>query len=1160
MRYQILLILLLAVCLLPATQTERYDSSAAGLRGSISFSRQAPLPQDQILDEDGVDTVTAISRTFALPFNDVTLSVHSIKWNVFDRDGNFLYQQSNRDQNTVVVANRFQFREMRGFTITARTQILDGDQMLGLAELDFSLNGQGTIELPSSVSPAFIDAYKVLADNFDTSYLRDLPTTRPKMLIISHPNLATFQTDFINWKRALGFDVMVVNRVDIGSSVNEIKTFLVGYYQQHRPDYLLLLGDVSGSYSIPTAFFPSPEYNENDADDQQYTLIEGDDYFPEMLVGRFSFNDIAEFMTMANKTVLYEKTPFMGNTNWMTRGLAVAGNYAEGGLRPTTPIHMSRWLRDKMLSHGYAQVDTVFYPPTYPGTTSILSSINQGVQFISYRGWGDANGWHYPSFHNPDLNSVLSYQRMPIVFSIVCNTGDFANSVNPCFGEKWMRMGSVAQPNGCVAFVGPSDLHTKTRFNNSISSGAFRSIFDMGVRGFGSSVLMGKMELYKNFPNDLGPNQYVPFYFHVYNLLSDPSMNMWVLVPQTISENLLPASYDASACHISFSAPNLEGALVSGTKNNQTYTYAKVVDGVAYLPLDPDETGNLTITVSKPNFVPLVKTLNRIEDGGIGITDNTVLDTYLNPNQTQAAALILKNYGTSAVTITNAVFGGTDKVTVTYNHSNFSIPAGGTAALNFQITGSPNIIPREALTVSVQLNSLAPKYFRLWGGGAEFTVVSATGNFPIGQSSPVSFTILNTGKAALNNASVQVISLTEAATFPAAPISLGSLPMGGPKNFNVNISVGANAWNGRHLPLKLIVTDSGYSTEFFYSLTAGTASTTSPTGPDAYGYYAYDSTDLGFPSTPVYEWVEIDPLLGGNATIFLNKDDGSRVVDLPFTFKFYGRDFNQITICSNGWISMGATDMFDFNNHYIPAALGPYSMIAGYWDDLKGQQTGVDGDGNPIFADMRMLYWHDAANNRYIVQWNDAYNQYNLTSLEKFQIILYPRNGQDGDIVIQYHTVDNPGMTTNYCTVGIENHTQMVGLTYTHGNVYPVTATPLQAGLAIRFTTTAPDSYVSNDDAVQKPVIDLAQNYPNPFNPSTTISFELKRPTNARLSIYNMKGQLVKTLVNGELTAGKHSLVWNGTNDNGQPVASGLYLYRLNADGFRGERKMLLMK
>ena len=106
-------------------------------------------------------------------------------------------------------------------------------------------------------------------------------------------------------------------------------------------------------------------------------------------------------------------------------------------------------------------------------------------------------------------------------------------------------------------------------------------------------------------------------------------------------------------------------------------------------------------------------------------------------------------------------------------------------------------------------------------------------------------------------------------------------------------------------------------------------------------------------------------------------DDGSKTVDLPFTFRFYGEDYNHLTMCSNGWISLLPTDMVDFYNHYIPAALGPYAMIAGYWDDLKGMKTGVNS-----FNDMRVIYWHDVANNRYIVQWNDAYNQYTIDMME----------------------------------------------------------------------------------------------------------------------------------------------------------------------------------
>lgn len=1169
MRRFLTLAILLAAGVLCAATNGLYQSSANVLTARLENIRLAPATQSVDPDEE-FPQGTLISKTFALPYRSADLQVQTLEWNVFDQSGNFLYTELNRGIDALSIGKVFTFREMQGFTVLIETQFREGNTVRTLKNAEFSLTGSDPIPLPTSVSPAFIDAYKELADNFETSYLRDLPIARPKMLIISHSALASYQADFIRWKRSQGFDVYVANKSDIGTTLDQFKAYILNHYNQYHCDYLLLFGDVSGNYSIPTAFFPSPEYAENDADDHQYSMLEGNDYFPEMLVGRFSFNDVAEFMTIAGKTVFHEKTPSMTNTTWMRRGLAVAGNYAEGGLRPTTPVFMSRWLRDKMLAYGYAAVDTVFYPPTYPGTSAIQSSINQGVQFVSYRGWGDANGWHYPSFHIPDLNSTMNGPRMPVVFSIVCNTGDFANSVNPSFGEKWMRMGSTAQPNGCVAFVGPSDLHTKTRLNNSISSGAFRSILDYGVRGFGSSVLMGKIELYKTFPNDLADNQYVCFYYHVYNMQADPSLNMWVLVPQTITDQTVTHNnvFAQSDSHIRLDAPTLEGAMVSGTKNGTDFSYAKVVNGFAILPINPEQTGDLTVTVTKPNYVPLVTTLTATGTPGLGIVSNNAAGAVLNPNQTFSATLTLKNYGNLTVAVNDLAIQSmdTDAALVNYQHSVFNIAPGATHEISFSITGSAQIHPGEVFTFSLDnQSSLINSVFQMYGGGAVFTVVDVAGSFPIGQTSPVTFQIMNTGAGAVANAMVEVVSLTEAATFPVGIMTMGPIAPGETATINTNVTVASGAWNGRSLPLKIIVTDSGYSTMAFYSLTAGTPAPTSPTGPDEYGYFAYDSFDAGFAPTPTYQWIETDPLQGGSGTVWEVMDDGSHTVDLPFTFRYYGHDYSSLTMCSNGWISLIPTDMVDFYNCYIPAALGPYAMIAGYWDDLKGMKTGVDNEGNGIFNNMRLIYWHDAANNRFVVSWYEAYNQYNIdlmqdASLEKFQIVLYPQAGRDGDIVIQYHTVDNPGTTTNYCTVGVENHLQTVGLTYTHANFYPPTATPLQAGLAVKFTTVPPDSYVANDDLVNVAPFSLAQNYPNPFNPNTVISFTAKDGGKARLDIFNLKGQTVRILLDSEVKSGTHGLAWDGKDASGHPVAAGLYFYRLELNGQTQTRKMLLIK
>ena len=88
----------------------------------------------------------------------------------------------------------------------------------------------------------------------------------------------------------------------------------------------------------------------------------------------------------------------------------------------------------------------------------------------------------------------------------------------------------------------------------------------------------------------------------------------------------------------------------------------------------------------------------------------------------------------------------------------------------------------------------------------------------------------------------------------------------------------------------------------------------------------------------------------------------------------------------------------------------------------------------------------------------------------------------------------------------------------------------------------------------------LAQNYPNPFNPGTTIEFALPSPVFVQLIVYNVLGQQVVELVQGEYPAGSHRVSWNGTDREGRPVASGVYLYRLTAGATTLTRKMMLMK
>jgi hypothetical protein len=95
-----------------------------------------------------------------------------------------------------------------------------------------------------------------------------------------------------------------------------------------------------------------------------------------------------------------------------------------------------------------------------------------------------------------------------------------------------------------------------------------------------------------------------------------------------------------------------------------------------------------------------------------------------------------------------------------------------------------------------------------------------------------------------------------------------------------------------------------------------------------------------------------------------------------------------------------------------------------------------------------------------------------------------------------------------------------------------------------------------SSDAAAMPVTHtLFQNYPNPFNPETTITYALPEAGRVRVEIYNVLGQVVKVLVDGEREAGYHSVQWDASN-----MVSGIYLYRLVSDSYRATKQMVLMK
>jgi len=371
--------------------------------------------------------------------------------------------------------------------------------------------------------------------------------------------------NFIHFKQTQGFDVDVWNFQDY-SDREDLRDSLATYYSENPLlEYVLLIGDFDpdpNDYSgltYPLDSYTIDSYNEpqQDVTDHPFTYFTGDPttndgLSPIFFIGRWSISSINELKTIQKKTIQYTKLENVEDLSYLDRALIVAGSYKTVNNSaetypfnwPVSPVWTSLWLQKKLNNFGYASVDTAlfYYGNLQPTNPTIANSWNEGVGIINYRGWGNAQGWVKPQFFiDPDLINLSNNYALPVVFSFVCNTGDFGNDIDPSFGEKMIRSGSpVGQMKGAVAMVGPSDLDTDTRFNNVMAGALWDGLLEGRTPELAQALHAAKQAVGKEFEGisetGLGGTQDIPvFYHHVYGVLGDPSLPVWLSQPTNLS-------------------------------------------------------------------------------------------------------------------------------------------------------------------------------------------------------------------------------------------------------------------------------------------------------------------------------------------------------------------------------------------------------------------------------------------------------------------------------------------------------------------------------------------------------------------------------------------------------------------------------------------------
>jgi hypothetical protein len=431
---------------------------------------------------------------------------------------------------------------------------------------------------------------------------------------------------------------------------------------------------------------------------------------------------------------------------------------------------------------------------------------------------------------------------------------------------------------------------------------------------------------------------------------------------------------------------------------------------------------------------------------------------------------------------------------------------------------------------------------------------NGNGHLDPGETASVSI-----GLANINPVTGTMVSGTLATADPLVTISddAGTWPDIDPGETQHNtadsfvIAASPNAPWGHDVTLALTLDANGSTGIKTLTIRLPLGSPDNPIGPDAYGYYAYEDLDNYEPS-PVYNWVEIDPTLGGPGAVFTLTDDQTRNMALPFTFKYYGQDFTSVSICSNGWIAMGVTTDHTVSPGPIPGPDGPPNMVAAFWCDLNPSAAG----GGKVYT------YHDQAGGRFIIEFSgvEHYHDQGLGLPETFEFILYnpsvyPTPTGDGGVVLQYALVNDPAG----CAVGIENSTETIGIQYWNSGLLNGAAYGLAAGRAINFTTAIPSSAaVPAGLAGNEAVLLMAR--PNPMHGTAQVHYYLPSAGDVTLRVFSLEGAVVRTLLQGQAQAGPGVVSWDGRSDRGITVPAGVYFFRLSGPGLEVERKIVLQR
>ncbi len=932
------------------------------------------------------------------------------------------------------------------------------------------------------------------------------------LLIITHDSYLANITPLYQWKLQKGLKTKLVTVSQTGSTAAQIRSYIQNEFNTTDLAYVLLVGD---SQHIPVL---------SGGSDPLYALVAGGDSYPDIFVGRFSAETTAHVDTQVQRTIHYERD-IVASEAWPQMGCGIASNQGPGHFGEYDYEHMN-YIRDDLLAYGYTAVDQI-YDPTATAQM-VANALNAGRGIVNYCGHGSDTSWGTTGFSNSHVNALTNYNMLPFICSVACLNGNFIGQT--CFAEAWLRASQGGEPTGAIAtfmsVISQSwdpPMYAEDEAVDLLVSDQMRSI---GGLWFNGSCYMIEQQ------GSAGVNE-----ANYWTIFGDPSLRVRTKQAQLMAVNhtgtllLGQTSYDLDIA-------GLAGAQCALYANGILYGTALTnAAGHATIALDPvpSEPMNLLLTVTAYNRETYIADVEVIPASGpyLIISGVEYLDAggdgVVNAGEAVALNVRLRNVGIQGVTNVSAVVScANPNITLTQTASTYpDLAPGAEAWCNqpYTFAVSPACPDLEAVAMPVVMTGDA----RLtWESAVNFVVhapaisiasiliddsVGGDGNMRLdpGESATLAVTLQNGGSGRLDD-----ITGLLTCTHPLVTVTAGTASHEG---------LGSGQ-SGLLQPLYEVAVDPAFPA-------FGCRFDLRVTGDNQYDHLFEQMLPIG----GFYETVE------GGAGEWIH------YVVSPTGFTDQWHVSTQRNHTPGGTMSWkcGAAGTGTYNN----------LLDAG----LETPPVALDGDGELVF-----WMWIDAEESSY-----------------------YQGRAYDGGLIEM--SLDG-GPWQQITPVGGYTHTIRAGSV---PGPFPAD-TPVFSGsinwrevrcdlagiegevrFRFRFGSDGADPaegwYIDDieilgitslagveGDAARPTVLSLQPSRPNPVSARTTIDFALPQSGRARLEVFDASGRLVRTLLDGALSAGDHRASWDGDDESGRPAPSGLYYYRLSAGDSSLRRTLVLMR